>query len=116
MNAPLKFDSATAQVDQAAIAPLPNSRKVYIEGSRPDVRVPMREISQSPTPASFGGEPNPPLYVYDTSCAYTDPSAAIDIRSGLPSGEFGLSSAAGRRRDGNGKLSSVRFAIAPCGR
>ena len=40
MNAPLKFDSATAQVDQAAIAPLPNSRKVYIEGSRPDIRVP----------------------------------------------------------------------------
>ncbi|MBQ5962633.1 phosphomethylpyrimidine synthase ThiC [Massilia sp. ZL223] len=83
MNAPLKFDSATAQVDQAAIAPLPNSRKVYIEGSRPDIRVPMREISQSPTPASFGGEPNPPLYVYDTSGAYTDPAAAIDIRSGL---------------------------------
>ena len=83
MNAPLKFDSATAQVDQAAIAPLPNSRKVYIEGSRPDIRVPMREIGQSPTPASFGGEPNPPLYVYDTSGAYTDPAAAIDIRSGL---------------------------------
>ena len=83
MNAPLKFDSATAQVDQAAIAPLPNSRKVYIEGSRPDIRVPMREISQSPTPASFGGEPNPPLYVYDTSGPYTDPAAAIDIRSGL---------------------------------
>ncbi|KAK0329174.1 hypothetical protein LTR94_037869, partial [Friedmanniomyces endolithicus] len=65
MNAPLKssriFDAATATVDHAAINPLPNSRKVYIEGSRPDIRVPMREISQSPTPDSFGGEPNPPL-------------------------------------------------------
>jgi phosphomethylpyrimidine synthase len=85
MNAPLKFDSATAMVDDAAVKPLPNSRKVYIEGSRPDIRVPMREISQSPTPDSFGGEPNPPLYVYDTSGPYTDPAAAIDIRSGLGS-------------------------------
>ena len=83
MNAPLKFDAATAQVDNAAINPLPNSRKVYIEGSSPDIRVPMREITQSPTPDSFGGEPNPPLYVYDTSGPYTDPAAAIDIRSGL---------------------------------
>ena len=85
MNAPLKFDSATAMVDDAAVKPLPNSRKVYIEGSRPDIRVPMREISQAPTPDSFGGEPNPPLYVYDTSGPYTDPAAAIDIRSGLGS-------------------------------
>ena len=87
MNAPLKssrvFDAATATVDHAAINPLPNSRKVYIEGSRPDIRVPMREISQSPTPDSFGGEPNPPLFVYDTSGPYTEPGTAIDIRSGL---------------------------------
>ena len=83
MNAPLKFDAATAVVDEAAIAPFPNSRKVYIEGSRPDIRVPMREITQSATPASFGGEPNPPLFVYDTSGPYTDPAASIDIRSGL---------------------------------
>lgn len=83
MNAPLKFDSATATVDQAAIKPLPNSRKVYIEGSSPGIRVPMREISQSPTPDSFGGEPNPPLFVYDTSGPYTEPATEIDIRSGL---------------------------------
>ena len=87
MNAPLSskpiFEAATATVDQAAIAPFPNSRKVYIEGSRPDIRVPMREISQSPTPDSFGGEPNPPLFVYDTSGPYTDPAARIDIRRGL---------------------------------
>ena len=84
MNANPKFLSATATVDQAAIAPLPNSRKIYVQGSRPDIRVPMRAISQSDTEASFGGEKNPPIYVYDTSGPYTDPEVAIDIRSGLP--------------------------------
>ncbi len=83
MNANPKFLSATAAVDQAAITPLPNSRKIYVEGSRPDIRVPMRQISQSDTEASFGGEKNPPIYVYDTSGPYSDPEATIDIRSGL---------------------------------
>ena len=78
-----KFLSATAVVDEAAIRPLPMSRKIYIEGSRRDIRVPMREISQSDTSDSFGGEKNPPIYVYDTSGPYTDPNVAIDIRSGL---------------------------------
>ncbi|PLY40597.1 phosphomethylpyrimidine synthase ThiC [Janthinobacterium sp. ROICE36] len=83
MNANPKFLSATATVDEAAIAPLPNSRKIYVQGSRPDIRVPMRRISQSDTEASFGGEKNPPIYVYDTSGPYTDPDVSIDIRSGL---------------------------------
>ncbi|MYM91204.1 phosphomethylpyrimidine synthase ThiC [Rugamonas sp. FT82W] len=83
MNANPKFLSATATVDEAAVKPLPNSRKVYVEGSRPDIRVPMREITQADTPASFGFEANPPIYVYDTSGPYTDPDAVIDIRSGL---------------------------------
>src|SRR3712207_3448879 len=83
MNANPQFIAATATVDEAAIQPLPNSRKIYVEGSRPDIRVPMREISQSDTPASFGAEPNPPVTVYDTSGPYTDPQAKIDIRSGL---------------------------------
>ena len=48
----------------------------------PDIRVPMREISQSDTPASFGAEKNPPIFVYDTSGPYTDPAAKIDIRRG----------------------------------
>jgi phosphomethylpyrimidine synthase len=85
MNANPKFLSATATVDQAAVAPLPNSRKIYVTGSRPDIRVPMRQISQSDTAASFGAEKNPPIYVYDTSGPYSDPAAKIDIRSGLPS-------------------------------
>ena len=83
MSANPKFIAATAHVDDAAVQPLPNSRKVYVQGSRPDIRVPMREISQSDTPASFGAEKNPPVYVYDTSGPYTDPSAKIDIRDGL---------------------------------
>ena len=84
MNANPKFLAATAHVDAAAVQPLPGSRKVYIEGSRPDLRVPLREISQSDTPASLGAEGNPPIFVYDTSGPYTDPAASIDIRSGLP--------------------------------
>jgi phosphomethylpyrimidine synthase len=79
-----KFLSQAAHVDAAAIKPLPNSRKVYVEGSRPDIRVPMREISQADTPAGMGAETNPPIYVYDCSGPYTDPAVKIDIRSGLP--------------------------------
>ena len=81
MSANPKFLAATAQVDQAAIQPLPKSRKIYIEGSRADLRVPMREITQSETPASFGAETNPPFAVYDTSGPYTDP--AVDDRFSL---------------------------------
>ncbi|WP_374262184.1 phosphomethylpyrimidine synthase ThiC [Zoogloea sp.] len=84
MNATDKFLAASAHVDEAAIAPLPNSRKIYVAGSRPDIRVPMREISQADTPTGFGGEKNPPIFVYDCSGPYTDPAAKIDIRSGLP--------------------------------
>ncbi len=84
MSAYPDFLAATAKVDEAAVKPLPNSRKVYVQGSRPDIQVPMREISQDDTPTSFGGEKNPPIYVYDCSGIYTDPTAKIDIRSGLP--------------------------------
>jgi len=78
-----KFTSDTARVDTAAIQPLPNSRKIYIQGSRPDIQVPMREISQSDTTTSQGAEKNPPICVYDTSGPYTDPAVNIDIRQGL---------------------------------
>ena len=63
--------------------PFPASRKVYVTGSRPDIRVPMREISQHDTPAMFGAEPNPAITVYDHSGPYTDPDAVIDLASGL---------------------------------
>ena len=83
MNANPQFLAATATVDEAAIQPLPNSSKIYVSGSRPDIRVPMLQITQSDTPASFGAEKNPPVFVYDTSGPYTDPTVKIDIRSGL---------------------------------
>src|SRR5450830_224993 len=82
-----QFDSETAQIDQGTVEPFAKSRKVYIEGSRPDIRVPFREISLSDTPSMFGAgkdEKNPPVMVYDTSGPYTDPSISFDIRNGLP--------------------------------
>ena len=122
MNASEKFIASSAHVDEAAIAPLPNSRKVYIAGTRADIQVPMREISQSDTPASFGAEPNPPIYVYDCSGPYSDPAASIDIRSGLPALRAGwieergdtevlsdLSSKFGRIRAADAKLDELRF-------
>ena len=122
MNANPKFLSTNAQVDAAAVVPLPRSRKVYVQGSRADILVPMREISQSDTPASMGAQVNPPLFVYDTSGPYTDPGAAIDIRNGLkPLRErwidaradtellSGPSSIFGRTRLDDAKLASMRF-------
>jgi phosphomethylpyrimidine synthase len=85
MNANEKFLAANARIDDATIQPLPSSHKIYVTGSRPDIRVPMREISQSVTPQHSGDEINPPICVYDCSGPYTDPQATIDIRSGLQS-------------------------------
>jgi phosphomethylpyrimidine synthase len=117
------FLSETAQVDQAAIRPFPNSRKIYVQGSRPDIRVPMREISLAATPAGMGSEHNPPVTVYDTSGPYTDPAVHIDIRQGLPEvrsrwiAERGdtetlsaLTSEYGRRRAADTGLDRLRFA------
>ncbi len=124
MNANDKFYARDALVDGAAVAPLPNSRKIHVEGSRPDIRVPMREIAQSDTPASMGAEKNPPIVVYDTSGPYTDPTAAIDIRRGLPAlrapwieerGDTvpldGLTSAYGRTRLADPELAGLRFEL-----
>ena len=122
MNANPKFLSATATVDEAAVQPLPNSRKIYVTGSRPDIRVPMREISQSDTPAMFGSEKNPPIYVYDTSGPYTDPDVKIDIRNGLSTPRLpwilerddteeldGPTSEYGRQRLNDPALAELRF-------
>jgi phosphomethylpyrimidine synthase len=83
----------SAQVDAASVQPLPASSKIYLTGSRPDIRVPMREIRLTPTPlvnkqgndGVAALEQNPPLRVYDCSGVYTDPNVQIDIRKGLPS-------------------------------
>ena len=122
MNANPKFLNRAAHVDAAAIKPLPNSRKVYVEGSRPDIRVPMREITQTATHTSAGEEHNPPIHVYDCSGPYTDPDAKIDIRSGLvPLRESwiaerndteqlaGPTSEYGRQRLGDPTLAELRF-------
>ena len=117
-----QFLAATASVDQSAIAPFPNSEKVYIAGSRPDLRVPFRKITQEDTPSQMGAEKNPPLYVYDTSGPYTDPCVAIDIRAGLTPIRAawinerndtelltGPSSAFGQTRLNDPKLVALRF-------
>ena len=82
-NATDKFLAASAHVDRAAVAPLPNSRKIYVEGSRRHPRADARS-QPADTPTGMGGEKNPPIYVHDCSAPYTDPPPKIDIRSGLP--------------------------------
>lgn len=102
--------------------PFPNSKKVYIEGSRPDIQVPMREISLSPTTTSEGIEENPPILVYDTSGPYTDPDVELDLQKGLPDIRTawveerddtvfltGLSSRYGNERRDDESLDHLRF-------
>ena len=61
----------------------PNSDKIYLAGSRADMRVPLRQIRQDDTVSAQGREPNPPIPVYDTSGPYGDPNAEIDLKQGL---------------------------------
>lgn len=81
---PEDFINKTAKLSQEITTPFPGSHKIYIEGSRPDIRVPMREVRQSVTAASFGDEENPPVIIYDTSGPFTDPEIEIDLLRGLP--------------------------------
>jgi len=81
---------------QQAAAPdqefFPSSRKIYVRGSRPELRVPMREVRQAA--GNGAGKGNgadaaaqrrlPPVILYDTSGPYTDPEARIDLQAGLP--------------------------------
>ncbi|HVA54331.1 MAG TPA: phosphomethylpyrimidine synthase ThiC [Gammaproteobacteria bacterium] len=80
---PEDFIRRTAQLSEEATRPYPNSRKLFVPGSRPDVRVGMREVQQSDTSALHGAETNPPIPIYDTSGPYTDPAAHIDLVRGL---------------------------------
>ena len=123
MNATVKQAlSKRASLDDASTKPFPNSRKVYVPGSRPDVRVPMREIRLSATRTGSASEPNPPIYAYDTSGPYTDPDARLDVRRGLPPLRAGwieargdtellahVSSAYGRARQTDPALAPLRF-------
>ncbi|MEQ9364444.1 MAG: phosphomethylpyrimidine synthase ThiC [Leptospirales bacterium] len=111
--------------DQITRGPLPASRKIYVPGSLHDsVRVPMREISQTPTRDRATGAQveNPILTVYDTSGPYSDPTANIDIQRGLaPAREpwirergdvrelDGLTSMFGREREADPEKAPIRF-------
>ncbi|SEM86644.1 hydroxymethylpyrimidine synthase [Pseudomonas sp. ok272] len=115
--------SESAKVDQQSVQPFTRSQKIYVQGSRPDIRVPMREISLDVTPTDFGGEINAPVVVYDTSGPYTDPNVIIDVRKGLGDvrsswidarGDTerlaGLSSNFGQERLADAELTKLRFA------
>jgi len=116
------FPARDTAMTCADLTPLPRSRKVYQTGSRPDLKVPFREISQDDTPAALGGQPNPPITVYDTSGPYTDPDVTIDLTQGLPPlreqwiaerGDTarldGISSQYGRQRESDERLDAIRF-------
>jgi phosphomethylpyrimidine synthase len=123
MNAlPEDFQRATEALSAEVTRPIAGSRKTHVAGSRPDIRVPMREIHQADTPALFGAEPNPALTVYDTSGPYTDPDARIELSAGLPAlrarwieerGDTellsGISSKYGQQRLADARLDEVRF-------
>ncbi len=119
---PEEFVRRTDALAEEATRPFARSRKVYITGSRADLRVPMREIALTDTPALFGAEQNAAFHVYDTSGPYTDPDARIDLLKGLaplrakwieergdsealvqPTSEFM------RRREADPKLAHMRF-------
>ncbi|QJD30978.1 phosphomethylpyrimidine synthase ThiC [Methylococcus geothermalis] len=119
---PQEFLHEAVTAKKASIQPFAASEKVYIQGSRPDLRVPLRKISQSDTPTSLGREKNPPVYVYDTSGPYTDPAVSVDLRLGLPPlrepwieerGDTerltGPSSSYGLQRQRDPALASLRF-------
>jgi phosphomethylpyrimidine synthase len=123
MNAiPSDLVLRTQALSEAVTQPIAGSRKIHLEGSRPDLRVPMREVQLSDTPKMFGAQINPPFAVYDTSGPYTDPDTRIDLIAGLPAlragwiaerGDSeqlpGLSSDYGRQRAEDPRLKDVRF-------
>ncbi len=123
MNAvPATLLQQTDQLSESVTRPIPGSRKIFVEGSRPDLRVAMREVVLAQTPTLFGGETNAPVTIYDPSGPYTDPNAIIDLAAGLAALRAGwieergdterlsaLSSEFGRGREGNAKLDAVRF-------
>lgn len=85
MNAnPENFLNKTAKINPTAVQALPNSRKIFVQGSRKNIQVAMREVSLTDTPLENGKfEKNSPVTIYDTSGPYSDPNVEIDIRKGL---------------------------------
>ena len=119
---PEEFIKQTDRLSQQVTRSFSGSKKIYIQGSHPDIRVPVREIAQSPTQASFGAEENPPIPVYDTSGPFSDPDVEVDLRKGMPDVRTrwieeredteilpGLSSEYGRQRRDDPTLDALRF-------
>ena len=77
------FAESFEHVAAAAVRPFLKSRRVYVEGSRADIRVPMREVHQSDSNSVGVREINPPVFVYDTTGPYTDPLAEVNLLAGL---------------------------------
>ncbi|MFN2339410.1 MAG: phosphomethylpyrimidine synthase ThiC, partial [Gammaproteobacteria bacterium] len=68
---PEDFIQKTAKLSEEVTRPFTGSRKIHVQGSRPDIRVGMREVEQTPTHTDAGLEQNPPIIIYDTSGPYT---------------------------------------------
>ncbi len=114
MNArPEDIDARIQSSEEIALEPFPQSRKIYVTGSREDLRVPMREV------ALTNGES---IHLYDTSGPFTDPSVRVDLHRGLDSVRAGwieqrgdteqlsdLSSRYGRQRAADPELTALRF-------
>lgn len=83
---PEEFLQKTAKLSEEVTQPFSGSRKIYVQGSRSDIRVPMREIEQASAHNLDGteAEKNPPITVYDTSGPFTDPDVEIDLMKGMP--------------------------------
>ena len=71
-------------VNKAFVKSLPNSSKIFVQGSRDDILVPMRQIKLTDTIGDLA-EKNEPIHVYDTSGPYTDPTKSINFRDGIES-------------------------------
>ncbi len=117
-----RFLDKIGNLDTGAGNAYPSSRKIYVPGSRADIQVPMREIMLTATQTEQGVEENPPLRVYDTSGAYTDSNAKIDLRQGLPAIRQpwieerndtellpGVSSTFGQARQADAQTAHLRF-------
>ena len=72
------------EILQTASKNFAGSKKIYLEGSKKEIKVPMREILQTDSLTTNGNKKNKPIYIYDTSGPYTDPDIEIDIETGIP--------------------------------
>ena len=114
------------EINDINVQSYPGSEKIYIKGKIHDINVPMRRINLTPTVKVINGErmvhENAPVYVYDTSGAYTDPQIKIDINRGLPRTREQwiafrddieqldcISSDYGKEREADKSLDAIRF-------